>query len=252
MLALAAAMLLLVVLLGLSGLGYRVYKKVQADQRLTATAQAAQNADATYAARVSASASAPLLTDPLATNNNNWLETSGMAYFQDGQYHLHNSDPNKTLNSYYKGQTFSDARISITVTCYSSGNPNAPNPYAYGLILRANPDQPGNKYVFLVTPSGTYDFARHDDYSYYNNGWTDLTQTAFASSSAIRTGKGATNTLTIVALGNVFTLSINGQKVETVADSGGAPYVSGWLGLLVEGADMEAGFSNLLVYQPGT
>ncbi len=73
----------------------------------------------------------------------------------------------------------------------------------------------------------------------------------WASSPAIKTGEGATNTLAVLARGTTFTLFINGQQVATVVDANGAPFESGLIGLMVEGAGMEAGFSNLQVYGPG-
>jgi hypothetical protein len=244
-----AALLLIVILAELSSFGYRVYKKNEANQRATATTQAALHTTATSAAQATASATAILFNDPLTTNRNGWSEARGSAFFQNGQYHLHNTDPNKTLNSYYEGRIFGDSKVQVTVTFYSSSAPNVAAPYASGLVLRADPTAPGNKYAFFITPNGTYNFALHDDNGFYNNGWTDLTLTPFASSSAIHIGKGATNTLTVIARGNTFTLLINGQQIESVSDEY-APFPAGWIGVMVEGADMEAGFSNLLVYGP--
>lgn len=249
LIAVVATLLLIALLAELSASGYRAYKKSLAEQQATTTAQAALHATATSIAQATATAKVLLFHDPLTTNTNGWTESIGAAFFQDGQYHLHNTDPLKTLNSYYEGRTFDDMKVQITITSYSDGSPNSAVPYAYGLVLRADPTAPANKYAFLITPNGTYDFARHDDGGYYNNGWTDLSVTPFASSSAIHIGKGATNTLTVIAKDNTFTLFINGQQVEVVSDQN-APFTDGWIGVLVEGADMEAGFSNLLVYGP--
>lgn len=242
--------MLLALLVGLSAFGYNAYKKTQIEIRATATADARSHAAATAAAQATARARALLFTDSLATNTNGWIENGASAFFADGQYHLHNPSPTLTLDSYYQQQTFADFKVQITVTAYTDANPNADVPYAYGLILRADPNTPANKYVFFVSPAGTYNFARHDAFGFENNGWTDLTAAPWASSSAIHTGKGATNTLTVIASANTFTLLINGQQVEVVTDAA-ASYQSGWLGVMVEGADMEAGFSGLQVYGPG-
>ncbi len=249
LIALVATLLLIAMLAELGTFGYRVYKKNLADQHATATTQAAQRATATGAAQATATAKIVLLNDPLTTNVNGWSEASGSAFFQGGQYHLHNTDPTKTLNTYYEGRLFDDIKAQVTITFLSDASSHTGVPYAAGLVLRADPITPGNKYVFFITPDGTYNFARHDDGSFYNNGWTDLTLTPFASSSTIHTGKGATNTLTVIAKGSTFTLFINGQQVETVSDQSN-PFTSGWIGLMVEGADMEAAFNNLLVYGP--
>jgi hypothetical protein len=249
LIALVASLLLIALLAELGTFGYRVYKKNLADQQATATTQAALHATATGVAQATATARVVLLNDPLTTDTNGWAESKSSAFFQDGQYHLHNTDPNKTLNSYYEGRVFDDLKAQITITFLSNASPNAGAPYAAGLVLRADPTTPGNKYVFFISPDGTYNFARHDESSFYNNGWTDLTETPFASSSTIHTGKGATNTLTVIARGSTFTLFINGQQVEQVSDQSN-PFTSGWIGLMVEGADMEASFSNLLVYGP--
>ncbi|HEY7356220.1 MAG TPA: hypothetical protein VH590_07130 [Ktedonobacterales bacterium] len=248
LIALGGVLTLLVLLVGLSALGYNAYKKDQIELRATATADTRLHATATSAAQATATASVPLFTDALASNTNGWIANGATAFFANRQYHLHNPDPAMTLNSYYQQQTFDNFRVQVTVTAFSDANPNADVPYAYGLILRADPNTPANKYVFFVSPAGTYDFARHDDGGFLNNGWTDLSETPWASSSAIHTGKGATNILTVIASDGSFTLFINGQPIETVTDS---TYTSGWIGLMVEGADMEAGFSNLQVYNPG-
>lgn len=247
--ALSSMLLLLALLVGVSAFGFRAYTKNQSETRATATVSARIQATATAAAQATASASVPLFTDSLASNTNGWLENGSVAFFAGGQYHLRNTNPTMTLNSYYQQQTFDNFRVQITVTADSDANPNANVPYAYGLVLRANPGTPGNKYVFFVSPAGTYNFARHDVDGFLNNGWSDLTTTPWAGSSAIHKGKGAANTLMVIARDNTFTLFINGQQVEVVTDSFGS-YASGWIGVMVEGADMEASFSNMQVYGP--
>ena len=242
--------MVLVLLISLSAFGYNAYKKNLANTHADATADAHLQATASAGAQATATASVPLFTDTLSSNTNGWMDDGTNAFFSAGQYHLHNPDPTTTLNAYYQQQVFDNFKVQITVTADTDANPNADVPYAYGLILRADPNTPTNKYVFFVSPAGTYDFARHDGDGFFNNGWSDLTATPWASSSAIHTGKGATNTLTVIANDNAFTLFINGQEIEVVTDTFGG-FASGWIGLLVEGADMEASFSNLQVYGPG-
>lgn len=242
--------LLLALLVSLSVFGYSAYTKGQAATRATATAAARLNGTATAAAQATATASAPLLTDSLATDTNHWSDDGASTFFANGQYHLYDPSPTLTLDSYYQQQVFDNFRVQVTVTAYTDANPNADVPYAYGLILRADPTTPADKYAFFVSPAGTYDFARHDASGFSNNGWSDLSALPWASSSAIHTGKGATNTLMVIAQDTTFTLFINGRQVEVVTDTFGG-YASGWIGLIVEGADMEAGFSNLQVYGPG-
>ncbi|HLV98599.1 MAG TPA: family 16 glycoside hydrolase [Ktedonobacterales bacterium] len=248
--ALAGLLLLLILLVSLSMLGYNAYKKGLTTARATATADARQSATSTAAAQASATASVPLFTDSLASNTNGWTQNGATAFFANGQYHLHDPNPATTLDAYYQQQVFDNFKVQVTVTTYTDANPDSDVPYAYGLILRADPNTPANKYVFFVSPAGTYDFARHDDGGFINNGWNDLSATPWTSSSAIHTGKGATNTLMVIASDNTFTLFINGQQIEVVTDTFSG-YSSGWIGLLVEGADMEAGFSNLQVSSPG-
>jgi len=248
--ALGGILLLLILLVSLSTLGYNAYKKGLTATHATATADARLNATTTAAAQASATASVPLFTDSLASNTNGWTQNAATAFFANGQYHLHDPDPATTLDAYYQEQVFDNFKVQVTVTAYTDANPNADVPYAYGLILRADPNTPANKYVFFVSPAGTYDFARHDADGFIDNGWNDLSATPWAASSAIHTGKGATNTLMVIASDNVFTLFINGQQVEVITDTFGG-YSSGWIGLLVEGADMEAGFSNLQVSAAG-
>jgi type II secretory pathway pseudopilin PulG len=250
LIVLVGIIIVIALLVSLSTFGYRAYTKVQTEARATATVNARSQATAVAGAQATATASTPLFTDTLTSNTNDWPTDGTTTFFEDGQYHLHNPDPTLTLNSYYQHQVFDNFKVQITVTSYSDGNPNADVPYAYGLILRADPTTPANKYVFFVSPLGTYNFARHDADGFYNNGWSDLTTTPWASSSAIHTGKGATNTLTVIAEDAMFSLFINGQLVETVTDTFVA-FTSGWIGVMDEGADMEAGFSNLQVTHPG-
>ncbi len=249
LIALGSIALLVVLLVSLSTFGYHAYKKNEVETRATATADARIHATSTAAAQATATAATPLFTDLLATNTNGWLEKGATAFFAGGQYHLHNSAPTLTLNSYYQGQTFDNFKVEITVTAHSDATPNADVPYAYGLVLRANPTSPGDKYVFFVSPAGTYNFARHDADGFFNNGWTDLTLTPWTSSNTIHKGKGATNYLAVIARENTFTLIINGETVEIVTDTFGS-FASGWIGVMVEGADMEASFSNMQVYRP--
>lgn len=249
LIALGSILLLIALLAGIGVFGYRTYKTNQAETRAAATAGAHANATATAVAQARATATAPLFIDPLTSNTNGWMEDGTYSYFQNGQYYLHNPDPAQTFNAYYEQQTFSDFRVQITVTADTNADPNSPVPFAYGLVLRADPTTPSNKYVFFVSPNGTYDFASHDANGFQNNGWTDLVD-PWVKSSAIHTGKGAANTLMVLAVGNTFTLFINGQQIVNFTnDYGGTS--SGWIGVMVEGADMEASFSNLRVYGPG-
>lgn len=250
LITLAAILLLLALLTGLGTIGYRDYKNNQGEARATATASARSNATATANAQARATATAPLFIDSLSSNTNGWSEDGTTSFFQGNQYHLHDPDPNQTLNSYYQGQTFSDFQAEVTITNHADANAGSPVPYAAGLVLRADPNTPSDKYAFFVSPNGTYDFAYHDVNNFNNNGWNDLLSAPWATSSALHTGEGATNTLKVIAIGSSFTLFINGQQVAQVTDTNGGN-TSGWIGLLVEGADMEAGFSNLRVSGPG-
>ena len=96
----------------------------------------------TTGAQATATASVPLFTDALSNNTNGWMDDGTNAYFSAGQYHLHNPDPTTTLNSYYQQQVFDNFKVQITVTADTDANPNADVPYAYGLILRADPNTP--------------------------------------------------------------------------------------------------------------
>ena len=250
LIALGSILALLALVAGMGIFGYRAYTHNQAQTRAAATADAHANATATAVTQARATATALLFSDPLSSNANGWMEDGTYSYFQNGQYYLHNPDPAQTFNAYYEGQTFSDFRAQITVTADTNADPNSPVPFAYGLVLRADPTTPSNKFVFFVSPNGTYDFAIHDAEGYANNGWTDLIDTPWAKSSAIHTGKGAANTLMVLGVGSNFTLFINGQQIASITDTFGGN-ISGWIGVMVEGADMQASFSNLRVYGPG-
>lgn len=104
-----------------------------------------------------------------------------------------------------RGYTFGDARIEavITTTYFADERTRT------GLWLRYQDEN--NFLGFMIRGDGSYYIGRWDGESYTDlNTWTPT--------SALNTGDGATNTLRIDVISNVYDLFINGQYITTIQD----------------------------------
>lgn len=72
-------------------------------------------------------------------------------------------------------------------------------------------DEAGNYYMLRLNNTGHYGV-----YRFYDNEWTVLQ--AMTHTSAIKTDLGATNLVDIRAVGNLFTIAINGEELTTAID----------------------------------
>lgn len=150
-----------------------------------------------------------------AVSQNDWFQDTGLGTrsnekIVNGAYQLRlnlrqpGRDDVTTWGS-LRGYTFSDARIEviITTTYFASDETRT------GLWVRYQDEN--NFLGFMLRGDGSYYVGRWKEGSYTDlNTWTPT--------SAINTGDGATNTLRLDIIGNVFDVFINGKYVTTVAD----------------------------------
>ena len=184
----------------------------------------------------------PFLEDDFTTKDEGWPEgetnskSGRYDYVEDG-YQITVAISERILwtstSEFYDDV---DAQIDVTVV-------EGPTENAAGLIIREQSD--GSLYAFQLDANGEYALRRFDK---ANEEWTNLIEWDFASSA--NTGLGQTNRLRVVAVGPVFTLSINGEEVNTVVDD---TYTSGSIGFgsstFEEGGSVFR-FNNLLFSYP--
>ncbi len=178
---------------------------------------------------------ADLLADP------NYWPTSSTFFFDahNQRYHILNKFSNSVAIAQDYYQDFHDFRMTVTTTEVRTTNAD---PDYYGVIFRAASDQ-SKYYLFEITPAwnAQYAFLRYDS----NGNWVHIS-TGFVSS--LLTIPGASNTITVEALGNSFTFLINSRIVGTaVADPTKTPLLVGQIGLYVEDQGTEVAFSHLYV-----
>jgi hypothetical protein len=107
-----------------------------------------------------------------------------------------------------------------------------------GILIRLTPDLTAD-YEFTITPDGFYAIYK------YTEEFEALVD--YTESSAIRTGPGAVNQVTVLADGDSMTMLINGVVMASITDD---DIHGGWLGLIVYNFDeigTGAYFDNLLV-----
>lgn len=155
----------------------------------------------------------PLFNESFDVNNNLWVlgQPSGrgnVAYrLINGQYHQ--------MVTFAEKQ-FANIKVpSAAVQNFRWQTQTAVLSTAYnGTIytsFKFRLDEAGNYYMLRLNNAGYYGV-----YRFYNNEWTTLQ--AITRSSAIRTDLGATNLVDIRAVGNLFTIAINGEELTTAVD----------------------------------
>lgn len=117
-----------------------------------------------------------------------------------------------------------EARFTSGETC--SGKDS------YGLIVRA-PDSPSN----IIDTGYIFGFACDGNYRYYRmDGGTYVGLQSWTASTALKSGPEQTNTVGILAEGDLFTIYINGTKVDEFNDDS---YSRGLFGLMVRSNQTE-------------
>jgi hypothetical protein len=182
------------------------------------TANPAQSPTTTQAAPA---AGQPLLDVRFASGpGKGWLDNPAVAAWSDGAYRLQARQPAKFVAiGAPLPQALSDVVISATFR-KTGGPPGG----GYGLVLRdQGPDprdganQTMNAFVLEAGDLGEFGIWRRD-----GDRWVDLV--AWTRSAAVRMG-GSPNDLTVRAVGNRLTFTINGTQVASVED--GAPMAGG-------------------------
>jgi hypothetical protein len=156
-----------------------------------------------------------------------WLDNPTVAAWSDGAYRLQARQPARFVAiGAPVNQSLSDVVVSATFR-KTGGPPGG----GYGLIVRdLGPDprdgvnQTLNAFVLEAGDLGEFGIWRRD-----GDRWVDLV--AWTRSAAVRMG-GSPNDLTVRAVGNRLTFTINGTQVGSVED--GAP-MAGGAGVFVGG-----------------
>lgn len=211
-----------------------------ANVKATATAQnAAQELAVT-------TGGAPVFSDPLADNSHHWSTQGKTVYFAADGLHLANTSTKAVLTENMPGSPppLSDEVVQVTLKL-AQGDANS----LAGLRFFVQPAAGGGQsyYSFVISAQGAYEVWVQSD-----GNWAFVTR---GSSSALRTGAGASNTIAVVGHGKAGTalLFANGQYLAalTVGSSGaisGAP-AAGTGGLIVMDTGAEFVFTKYAFYR---
>jgi hypothetical protein len=146
----------------------------------------------------------PLYQNGLTSVAGGW-PNDAECHFKDDGYHI-----NSASNCYYSGADYRDVTISVT-TRLLKGDPTG----TYGIAFR-RPSQ-NNFYQFLITGNGNWLVVKND-----------ITLQKATPSTAIKTGIGALNKLSVHLQGSHFTFVANGVQLGSLTDD---TYPSGKVGL---------------------
>jgi len=146
----------------------------------------------------------PLYQNGLTSVAGGW-PNDAECHFKDDGYHI-----NSASNCYYSGADYRDVTISVT-TRLLKGDPTG----TYGIAFR-RPSQ-NNFYQFLITGNGNWLVVKND-----------ITLQKATPSTAIKTGIGALNKLSVHLQGSHFTFFANGAELGSLSDD---TYPSGKVGL---------------------
>jgi hypothetical protein len=195
---------------------------VQQPNTTTATpAQSPTTAQGPQGAQAAPAAGQPLLDVRFASGpGKGWLDNPAVAAWSDGAYRLQARQPARFVAiGAPLPQALSDVVISATFR-KTGGPPGG----GYGLVVRdQGPDprdganQTMNAFILEAGDLGEFGIWRRD-----GDRWVDLV--AWTRSAAVRMG-GSPNDLTVRAVGNRLTFTINGTQVASVED--GAPMAGG-------------------------
>jgi hypothetical protein len=129
-----------------------------------------------------------------------------------------------------------DVVISVQATLVSQDLADS-----YGIMCRANPDNNGDGYYFLIGGDGSYSIAKGVG---GENGSVDSIQSDM--SYEINPGQD-TNIIQVVCAGDYLGLYVNGQYVISTHDT---DYTQGYAGIAVavqDGSMIDANFDNLTI-----
>ncbi len=215
----------------------------QTQANIQATANAEANATATENARQAqatagvlqtATTGQPTYIDPLTKGNitnPTWTNDGVACLFDSDGYHVHIAPPTQGGASQHcseTGRTFQDATITIDMKLRGG--------YAGGLVIRWQNNQ---GYFFEVGIGGNFHIGVWGAPILLQD-WTDAT--------AIHQGLFSTNTIQVIARGNVLMFYVNGVYLTTVMDSTLGVGTIAFISETDTTGPGEAVFSNLKVY----
>ncbi|HEX7737921.1 MAG TPA: protein kinase [Ktedonobacteraceae bacterium] len=177
--------------------------------------------------------------DLLALDAENWPK-SATFFFQSNAYAIQNtSSLGNPAMAFYQNHHYGDFRLQVTTRelqgSFDGGD-------YYGLAFRAPLDQ-SHYYLFDVTAwnHGQYDFLRYDGEGH----WSTLKDGPL---TGFQNGAGVTNTLSVEARGDAFTLFLNGRQIgKPISDHTKKALTSGEIGLMVEERGTTIAFSHLYI-----
>lgn len=168
------------------------------------------------------STTGPLYSNAMTSSSSNWPDDKE-CYFRGDGYHIVGAS-----NCYYSGAQYQDATITVTATLLKGDAQGA-----YGIAFRR--PSPDKFYIFLINASGDW-FTVKDN--------TLLQKAQF--SPAIKTGVGASNTLSVRMQGDHFTFFANGTQLGSLTDG---TYTTGAVGLAGD-MNLDVVYRNFTVTRP--
>jgi serine/threonine protein kinase len=212
--------------------------QTQANMQASATANAAATesaqAQATAGVLQTATTGQPDYIDPLTngnTTNQTWMKDGTSCFFASDGYHVYTQTPTQGGTGSVCRETdrsFQNATIAVEMNLHGG--------YSGGLIFRWLENQ---AYFFEVGAGGNYHIGVLGSTVPLRD-WTD--------SPAIHKGLYITNTIQVMARGNVLMFYVNGAYLTTVMDSTVGAGVIGLFNETDTSGPGDAVFSNLKVY----
>lgn len=203
--------------------------------------------DAKYgeAQLAAATAGQPTFSDTLASNTQGWQQNGTTVFFgPDSRLHIYNHNTAQVAATDTPGgHTASSLAISVRMSIVRG---YASDTAGLRFLVRNNGDGTTSYYSFLISSDGHFDVWLFDPHS--NGRWTFVTG---GFSSAIATGTGASNTLSVLvqgAQGKLFVYA-NGHCIGQAQLLGSGP-TSGTSGMMVMDGGAEATFTHYTLYTP--
>lgn len=179
---------------------------------------------------------APILTDELQGQNHSlWTgksNGSSNCSFTNGAYHIHIA-PIDNFYSCLATGGFSNFVFRVQMSIIAGG-------FA-GVVFRSTPSIYMN-YIFSITNNGLYELSA----TLSQQGSNIL---AYGHSSALKTGVGRSNLLSVMALNNSISLFINNQFIMSVSDD---TYSSGMFGFIADNLhhiNADVAFNNAQIWE---
>lgn len=170
-----------------------------------------------------------------------WTETSGCT-FSGGALHALDTDPTYLKECKVPG-TIANSNFTLEVTANILSGDTAQILFRGGSLLQTG-------YFFSIDSTGAYSLLRLGSLTLTTTGYTTLLH---GTSQAISQGYNQSNRLAVVALGSMFTIYVNGQKIGDISDNN---FTDGEIGLIASSyinhtGSTEVAFTKLRIWQTG-